>query len=171
MNYNIFKYVFESNFCSVKLDALLDVPVEYINLKGMFLLRCSFQGYSKTRHFRTQRLKLTELGTYEKLVVVVIIYQSENSELQITLTNISLVRRLPCSLSSYWYFLHILWFRSLYILLRYSYILSCLALPLGDDLDSWHLFPGITSIDVPSFKMTHAVLDIRDTTQQSLSLV
>ena len=171
MNYNIFKYVFESNFCSVKLDALLDVPVEYINLKGMFLLRCSFQGYSKTIHFRTQRLKLTELGTYEKLVVVVIIYQSENSELQITLELLSLVRRLQCSLYSYWYLLYILWLRSPDSLLSYWYTLFCFVVPLGDDLDSWNLFPGITSIVVLSFYITHAVLDIKYTNQQSLSLV
>ena len=100
--------------------------------------------------------------TSKKLVILVVISQSEMSELYITLAIIGLFRRFSCSLSSYWYILHILWLRFPERLLRYWYNLSDLAVPLVAYLDTWYLLPERTSIAVPSFQMNHAVLKLRN---------
>ena len=106
-----------------------------------------------------------------KNVVVVGLSQSEISELYIILSILSLVRRLPCILPSYWYILHILWLRFPDSLPSHWYILSFLVVPIAADLATWYLLPGANIIVEPSFQMTHVILDIRDTSQPSLSLV
>ena len=61
-------------------------------------------------------------------------------------------------LLSYCYILQILWLRLLDSLLRYSYILSFLTIPLVAYLSTWYLLPEKTSIVVLSFQITNAIV-------------
>ena len=63
------------------------------------------------------------LCTSKNVVVVVVLSQSEKSELYITHAILSLFRSFPVILLSYWYILQILWLRASYIdcLANYTY--------------------------------------------------
>ena len=58
MKYHRFRDSFERNDFLDVLDTFIYGTFEYINLRDMFLLRCSIQAYAEIIHLHTQRFKL-----------------------------------------------------------------------------------------------------------------
>ena len=86
--------------CGLELALVLDSPIPWVlNVLGFplsyILSSCDYT--------------MSDALCTSKNVLVVVISKSENIELYITLAIISLFRRFPCILTSYWHILYILW--------------------------------------------------------------